>query len=200
MALCIELLHIEMIRKAIISQNELQDFIKGISDYINSSIKIISAKKKISDLKDDNEDYKNLSDEYQKFIKWNTAKALAKQWNGQVFGNSYEYTGKALKIGSYSDEIQEIYEIDQHPKIILIKHLMALFNCYCQNNHYYPYTVAPFCENQNDGNRFIFIQKCMYDAIFEFVGREETKGFLAERINSLMQVEPNYITSRTTIK
>lgn len=174
-----------------ISQNELQDFVKGISDYINSSIKIISAKKKISNLEDDNKAYKELSDKYRSFIRWNTADALARQWKGKSFGGSYEYTGMALRIGSYSKEVQDVFEIDQHPKNILIKHLMALFNCYCQDKRYYPYTDTPFNDNQNDGNgnRFIFIQKCMYDAIFEFAGREETKGFLAERINSLLGSE-----------
>ena len=178
--------------KESLPNNNSDSLLESVSNYISSSIKIISAKKKIDKLEDNKLDYYKLSRQYRSLIRWNTAEAVAGQWRNLNFGSSYDYTGKALNIGSYSDDVREAYEIDQHPRKILEKHLIALFNYYCkvQNNPYYPYTYdnAPFDDKQNgdNGNRFIFIQKCMYDAIFEFVRSKEIQGFLAERINSLL--------------
>ena len=169
-------------------KNEVDELVNSLSKYLSSSIKIIFSKKQIDNF-DDNDDYKNVSNSYRELIWWNTANALANQWNDKSF-YGYYYSGRALNIYNYKDK--ENFELNQQPKYSFKKHLYAIFNYYCRKNPYYPYNQLPIKNiNSVNTNRFIFIQKCMYDAIDEFVERDETNNFIFNRIITLLQKNEN---------
>ncbi len=173
---------------------ETEDFIGCLYEYLSSSIKLIAAKKKLKDLKDD-EEYRGIGNYYRNLIRWNTAKALAERWNDEDY-RSYNYTGRAFYISNYSVENQEDFDIDQHPDEVFEKHMMALYNYKCDdNNRNYP--LGKDCKLITKGNQFIFIQKCMYDAIKAFrygpVSEKEKsmEWFISENIRKLLGEEYN---------